>query len=282
MDYISEIRAFFDWLQLNPIPADAQALWHMLIHVNNKCAVCIDGMWYWLLEFTVPNKTLTSMLGFSRTQLDRMRNTLIQRGRILYKKGCGNQAGTYQLIPFGEHYVTQTVTHPVTQKVTQVRYKVRPLNNNIYTDTSNSLLGGGDGAATSEGERGVEDFAMEHYDRLDIFLSMTEEAKDEAGAVAEKLFSLYTNRKPTQADVARVFSHSRPLEGDSNSGAISYKRAKLLAKAFEVANLAGKPGDWRYIEGVLAKMYQRGQTTAEEADDFDDLWVDLRRNGGHG
>lgn len=128
----------------------------------------------------------------------------------------------------------------------------------------------------------MEAFATEHYDRLDIFLSMTEGVKAEAGAVAEKLFSIYTNRQPTQADVARVFSHSRSLVGDNDGGAISYNRVKLLAKAFETANFAAKPGDWRYIEGVLAKMYQRGQTTSDEADDFDDLWVDLRRNSGHG
>lgn len=276
MDYISEIRAFFDWLQLNPLPADAQALWHMLIYVNNKCAIHIDGTWCWLLEFTVPNKTLTSMLGFSRTQLDRMRNTLIQRGRILYKKGCGNQAGTYQLIPFGEHYVTQTVTHPVTQKVTQVRLKVKPLNNTIYTDNSNSLSGGGEGAATSEGEKAVRDFAIEEGDDLDAYLAVDEEVKAEVAKIAKKIFELYTKREPTRMDESMVFPYVRPLEG----GVLlpfPEERVRLLLYAFRQANGAGKPGDWRYIIGVLARLYKRGHDTVEKAEDFDDLLLDLRR-----
>lgn len=53
-----------------------------------------------------------------------MRNVLIQAGRIEYKKGKGNQCGTYKLIPFDANNVTQTVTqvdtHSGTQTVTQV------------------------------------------------------------------------------------------------------------------------------------------------------------------
>lgn len=281
MDYISAIRAFFDWLQLNPLPADAQALWHMLIYVNNKCAVHIDGTWYWLLEFTVPNKTLTSMLGFSRTQLGRMRNTLIQRGRILYKKGCGNQAGTYQLIPFGEHYVTQTVTHPVTQKVTQVRLKVRPLNNTTDTDNFHPLSGGGEGAATSEGERAVEDFAIEHFDDLDVYLSMTEDVKAEVCKITKELFGKYTTREPTQMDKARVFPYVCHLE-DGATLPFPEERVKLLTYAFQKANEVSKPGNWRYIAGVLGRMHRRGHTTTEAADDFDDLLADMRGSAGHG
>lgn len=110
---------------------------------------------------------------------------------------------------------------------------------------------------------------------------MTEEIKAEAGAVAEELFSLYTNRQPTKMDVAKVYSCVRPLEG----GVVlpfPEERVGLLSYAFQTANEAGKPGDWRYIEGILGRMYQRGLDTSEAADDFDDLWEDLRRNSGHG
>ncbi len=120
MDYISEIRAFFDWIQFNSIPADAQALWHLLMYLNNKCAVKINDTWYWRVEFAVSNTTLLSFLRFSRQQLDRMRNLLVQVGRIEYRKGKGNQSGTYKLIPFDAHNVTQVVTQLETQTDTQV------------------------------------------------------------------------------------------------------------------------------------------------------------------
>jgi len=113
MNYIQEIRAFYDWLLTNPIPADAQALWHALMYINNKCG--------WQERFTVANTTLLSMLGFSRPQLDRMRNLLIQVGRIEYEKRKGRQAGIYRIIPFVSHNETQAeiqkfVSHNVTQR----------------------------------------------------------------------------------------------------------------------------------------------------------------------
>ena len=132
MNYIAEINSFYNWVMFNPIPPDAQALWHVLMQMNNKCAVKIGDEWYWRVDFSVPNLTLLSILTFSRQQLDRMRNVLIQTGRIVYKKGKGNQSGTYKIIPFDNMYVDKcvdnfpekvwisTVSHNVTQSDTQV------------------------------------------------------------------------------------------------------------------------------------------------------------------
>lgn len=157
MDYYAEIRAFYDWNTFNSVPADAQALWHALMHLNNKCAIKVNGQWMWRVEFTVANGTLESMLRFSRTQLDRMRNILIQSGRIGYRKGRGNQSGTYRLILFDTQYVTQTVTQfdtqtdtqSATQTDTQVWHKPIPLNNTTsnYNNNSSSAC-----ARTREGE----------------------------------------------------------------------------------------------------------------------------------
>ncbi|MEG2000530.1 MAG: hypothetical protein RR053_03940 [Evtepia sp.] len=119
MTYIPEIKAFYDWLQFNTIPADAQALWHALMYLNNKCAQQVDGVWCWRVEFTVANTTLQSILKFSRTQLDRMRNILIQSGRIVYEKGRGNQSGTYKIISLATQYVPQSDTQADTQSDTQ-------------------------------------------------------------------------------------------------------------------------------------------------------------------
>ena len=109
MNYIAEVNSFYNWVLFNSIPADSHALWHLLMQMNNRCAVKINNEWYWKVEFTVPNKTIISMLTFSRQQLDRMRNILIQTGRIEYKKGKGSQAGTYKIIPFDTSLVENYV-----------------------------------------------------------------------------------------------------------------------------------------------------------------------------
>lgn len=146
MNYIAEINSFYNWLTFHPLSPDAQALWHVLMQLNNRCAVMIDGKWYWRVEFTIPNDRLTSILSFSRQQLDRMRNSLIQAERIVYKKGKGSRSGKYSMIPFDAHIVTQYVTQTDTQYDTTSgreaetsRYKVWVLCNNMSTLINNNI-----------------------------------------------------------------------------------------------------------------------------------------------
>jgi DNA replication protein DnaD len=186
LNYIAEINAFYNWLPFNLLPADAQALWHALMNLNNKCAVKADGEWTWRVEFTVSNTTLLSILKFSRQQLDRMRNVLIQTGRIEYRKGKGNQCGTYKVIPFDANYVTQTVTQVVTQSDTQTDtqtgYKCCTLINNNINNNSNYLNDDDDDARA-----GVE-----------------EETEDgEKRKTPEQLFALYFGKPPTAAEVSQ-------------------------------------------------------------------------------
>ena len=37
MNYITEILAFYDWLESNRLSTSAVALWHALMAINNKC-----------------------------------------------------------------------------------------------------------------------------------------------------------------------------------------------------------------------------------------------------
>jgi len=89
MNYLREIKAFYDWLVFNPLPTGAVALWHALMAINNKAA--------WAEEFTVANVVLQSMTGLSRQGLDKARNILTQKNLVHYKKGTGNKAGTYRI-----------------------------------------------------------------------------------------------------------------------------------------------------------------------------------------
>ena len=155
MNYIFEINAFYEWVTLNNLNPSAQALWHALMNLNNRCAVNINGAWYWRAEFTAPNSMLLSILAFSRQQLDKMRNVLIQTGRIVYRKGKGNQSGIYKIIPFGkfsEEYVGDFpekvwvssdgvsiyFTQPLTQPLTQMRDSSNLYNNIINNNIINN------------------------------------------------------------------------------------------------------------------------------------------------
>lgn len=279
MNYISEIKALYDWTQTNPISADAQALWHALMYINNKCAICIDGIWLWRVEFTVSNQTLLSYLGFSRTQLDRMRNVLIQKGRIRYRKGKGNQCGMYQMIPFDAQYVAQTVTQSGTQVGVQLWRKRVPLNNNNITPNFNFISGDGEAPAPAlEAENEVNVYLQDRG--LDPFftLEVTEEIRRETNRFADAVFKKFTCRRPTAVDYSNVFWCISLREHDDAADTwkitLPQERKKLLIYAFEEANEAGKPGDWRYIGGVLRKQHQRGIKSLDAAEDYDIEWYE--------
>ena len=289
MNYIAEIKAFYDWLPFNSIPADAQALWHALMYLNNKSAICIDGEWQWRTEFSVSIQTLLSYLGFSRTQLDRMRNVLIQSGRIRYRKGKGNQSGVYQMIPLAAHIVTQpvtqnadahivtqNVTQPVTQPVTQNVTQPVHINNNNINNTGNRSSSGGDGARAAA-ENAVSEYLQSRELDACAYFGVTDETMQTVSAFTDVIFSRFASRQATDTDRMNVFHALRHSEQDKQSGEwrISFPRDKLdlLMYAFEQAAFAGKPADWKYINAVLNRLTQRGIKTLEQAEDYD-----IRRN----
>ena len=153
MNWLKEENCFHRWLAVNPLPADVQALWNKLMYFNNISVVRVDGKWLWTRDFRVSNDVLAASLQVSRTQIDRLRNRLIQSGRILYKKGTGSKGGIYSFIPFDDsvkavripesdvvvwfvsQYVTQSDTQPVTQTEHNLLHKsdsYNPIINNKY------------------------------------------------------------------------------------------------------------------------------------------------------
>ncbi len=91
MNYLAEIVVFSEWKQVNPLPANAIALWYELMAICNKTG--------WQQEFTVANGLLQANCGLSRKEFDHARSILINFGRIRYKKSDRvNQAGKYSLI----------------------------------------------------------------------------------------------------------------------------------------------------------------------------------------
>lgn len=91
MNYIKELRAFYDYTLYNGVSTGEVALWYTLMSINNRLG--------WLDEFTVSNLVLQQATSLSRSGLDSARNGLKQRGLIDYRPGKANRAGKYSLIP---------------------------------------------------------------------------------------------------------------------------------------------------------------------------------------
>ena len=88
MNYITEVKVFYDLILSKRLSTGQIALWHALMHINNKCA--------WAEWFTVPNQTLELLTGLSRRSISNARNVLKQVGLLDFKTN-GVKATSYTL-----------------------------------------------------------------------------------------------------------------------------------------------------------------------------------------
>lgn len=89
MNYLLEIRAFYDRLEVKPLSASAIALWHALMHTCNKTG--------WAEEFSVAVTVLSHKSGLSERSVANARNELKTKGYIDFKSRSGNRSAIYKL-----------------------------------------------------------------------------------------------------------------------------------------------------------------------------------------
>lgn len=109
MNYIAEIKAFYDLVQVKQLSTGQIALWNALMYINNKCA--------WIEWFTVPNILLELNTGMSRSGVLKARNSLKQLGLIDFKTN-GTKATNYKIMTMSKS--TQESSQDSTQDGVQV------------------------------------------------------------------------------------------------------------------------------------------------------------------
>ena len=104
-----------------------------------------------------------------------------------------------------------------------------------------------------------------------MYFGMTGEIRESVQALTDALFDKFTTRRPTLADEAQVFQaiYENGQYGGEWHMSLSQARKELLMYAFENASAAGRPGDWKYINGILEKLRQRNISTLAEAEEYD-------------
>ena len=117
MNYITEIKAFYDLLETNPLPSSAIAVWHALMHIANKTG--------WQQEFAVAVSVLEVKTGLNAKAIERARNRLAQDGIISWKSRRGNQSAIYTLHSLCDKMCYENVAQPVAQSVPQ--YVAQPV-----------------------------------------------------------------------------------------------------------------------------------------------------------
>ncbi|MFZ2538199.1 MAG: hypothetical protein WAX04_04790 [Oscillospiraceae bacterium] len=93
--HILELKAFYDWLELNPISTSAIVLWHALMSVANKT--------YWQTELHIPISILQMKTGLKKDAIIYARNILCDTGRITSTQQAGQKSCVYSLISFAKY-----------------------------------------------------------------------------------------------------------------------------------------------------------------------------------
>ncbi|WP_226036135.1 DnaD domain-containing protein [Aquibacillus saliphilus] len=89
MNYIKEMNSFYYQIELNPLSSSAVALWHTLMHINNKTG--------WKQQFTVAASVLRIKAGLKESSFKRAREELTEKGYLSYQSRGGNLAAVYQM-----------------------------------------------------------------------------------------------------------------------------------------------------------------------------------------
>ncbi|SHJ88771.1 DnaD and phage-associated domain-containing protein [Caminicella sporogenes DSM 14501] len=206
----------------NSLSTGAIALWHALMAINNKAG--------WIEEFTVANIVLQSMTGLSRQGLDKARNMLVQKSLIEYKKGKGNQAGKYRLIPFECQIVGTNVDINVDTKVAQM--------------------------ITQKGH------SSSTLNKLNINKNNNKHQQQQKGTEQESE-SLTNNDFKKIVDIFNKNIHPiAPLEGEILSEWLKKVEASVIIEAIRESVKSGVR-NIKYIEKILQSWHSNGLTTKE-------------------
>ena len=137
----------------------------------------------------------------------------------------------------------------------------------------NISFSGGGAHAREAAESAVANYLGGRNLDASLYFGVTEQDLATVAAYTDAIFARFARRQPTDADRANVFQVTHMSERDEQSGTwtVSFppNRIELLMYAFEQAALAGKPGDWKYINGVLGRLAQRGISTLGQAEEYD-------------
>lgn len=129
MNYLAELKAFYDTLAINSLSSPDIALWYALMSIANRSG--------WKTEFTVALSVLAFYSGSNESTVKRSRNKLAQCGYITWRPRNGNQSAVYHINSLVVHCEPQTVPQSGLQSEPQTVPQTAPINKTKLNETNN-------------------------------------------------------------------------------------------------------------------------------------------------
>lgn len=128
MNYLAELKAFYDTLAINSLSSPDIALWYALLSIANRSG--------WKTEFTVALSVLAFYSGSNESSVKRSRNKLMQCGYITYRSRKGNQSAVYHINSLVVHSEPQIAPQSGLQCVPQTVPQSVPINKTKLNETN--------------------------------------------------------------------------------------------------------------------------------------------------
>ena len=111
MNYLAEIRLFYEWLETHHLTPSSISLWHALMYTANRAG--------WAERITIPISLLESRTQMTRSTIYRSREQLADRGLVEIEMRGSSQSAIYTLRSLEGIVVSQYASQSVSQNETQ-------------------------------------------------------------------------------------------------------------------------------------------------------------------
>lgn len=99
MNYMAEIKMFYDWLETHSLTPASISLWHGLMHIANRSG--------WRSPLHISSSLIELRTGISRSTLKRERAKLVEAGLLVVEFGKGRGRTSYELRSLSSPLVVQ-------------------------------------------------------------------------------------------------------------------------------------------------------------------------------
>lgn len=89
MNYMAEIKMFYDWLETHSLTPASISLWHERMHIANRSG--------WRSPLHISSSLIELRTGISRSTLKRERAKLVEAGLLVVEFGRGRGRTSYEL-----------------------------------------------------------------------------------------------------------------------------------------------------------------------------------------
>ncbi|MBP2078413.1 DnaD domain-containing protein [Oceanobacillus polygoni] len=274
MNYIKEINAFYNHMERIPLSASAVALWHALLHINNKAM--------WIEEFTVSGVVLRVKAGLKESSFKRARTELKEKGYINYQSRSRNQAPIYRMVrlSFDKNEIYQSELADATIENEHAHHPIDSTVKPIVDQPKDELQ---DGSLNDEKVVHSADHQAGHditpYNSM-VYLANhpTDQGMNhQAGHLTDREAAPLIKQKQNQTrqdktvaiDALQFFQENfgriNPFVMEDLLHWVKEIGEPLLLHAMKRTLEQGK-SNWAYVKGILQSWIRKGITTVEQAD----------------